>query len=79
MRGQELGSPKTLLEMSNRVTKGGDRLSFKCVSPSVMVSLGFPARAVESDDDDSIIIARHSDKKMRLLSSDSDSMVEDSQ
>ena len=69
----------TLLEKSNRVTKGGDRLSFKCVSPSVMVSLGFPVSVVESDDDDSIIIAGRSNKRMRLLSSDSDSMVEDSQ
>jgi hypothetical protein len=69
----------TLLEKSDRVTKGGDRLPFKCVSPSVMVSLGFPVRVVESDDDDSIIIACRSNKRMRLLSSDSDSMVEDSQ
>ena len=79
MRAQELGSPKTILEKSNRVTKGGDRLSFKVVSPSVMVSLGCPVRVVESDDDDSIIIARRSNKRMCLSWSDSDSMVEDSQ
>ena len=67
MRGRELGSPKTLVEKSNRVTKGGDRLSFKCVSLSGMVSLGCPVRVVESDDDDSIIIARRPlTKELRL-------------
>ena len=79
MRGQDLDSPMTLLEKSNRVTKGDDRLPFKCVSPSVMVSLGCPVRVTESDDDDSIIIARRSNKRMCLSWSDSDSMVEDSQ
>ena len=79
MRGSQLPLSPITLEKSNRVTKGGDRPSFKCVSPSVMVSLGIPCRVVESDDDDSITCERHSDKRMRLSWSGSDGMIEDSQ